>query len=114
VYLQNTLFPKLGIWEQIKGKCFMSPADPVGGVVASGRAEIGFQQMSELKPIAGIDIVGPLPEGAQQVTLYSGAVVSKSRQPAVARAFLDYLRSPAAEKLIDETGLDASGVATKH
>ncbi|CAN5454230.1 substrate-binding domain-containing protein [soil metagenome] len=106
VYLQNVLFPKLGIWEQIRSKCYMSPADPVGGVVARGAAEIGFQQMSELKPIAGIDIVAPLPEGAQLVTPYTAAIVSKSAQPREARAFIDYLLSPEAAALIRETGLE--------
>src|ERR1700680_3338237 len=51
VYLSTELFPKLGIADQIKDKCRMIPADPVGGVVASGDAEIGFQQKSEMLPI---------------------------------------------------------------
>ena len=61
VYIQNEMFKRLGIAEQMAGKARMIPAEPVGEVVARGDAEIGFQQMSELKPIRGIDLVGPLP-----------------------------------------------------
>src|SRR5215470_16428953 len=68
VYLSNELFPKMGIWDQIKGKSKKIEADPVGGFVANGEVEIGFQQISELRPVKGIDIVGELPTGAQRVT----------------------------------------------
>src|SRR6267143_5096498 len=61
VYLSTVLFPKLGVWDQIKSKSKTIEADPVGGVVAAGEAEIGFQQISELRPVKGIDIVGELP-----------------------------------------------------
>ena len=63
VYLSTELFPKLGIADQIKDKTRKIEADPVGGVVARGEVEIGFQQISELRPVKGIDIVGPLPPG---------------------------------------------------
>ena len=78
VYLSTTLFPKLGIAEEMKGKARQIPGTPVGEVVARGEVELGFQQYSELKPIAGIDIVGPIPESVQLVTLYSAAVVRGS------------------------------------
>ena len=74
VYLQDALFPKLGVWDQIKSKSKQIPADPVGGVVAAGQAEIGFQQISELRPVKGIDIVGPLPPGAQIETVFVAAI----------------------------------------
>jgi molybdate transport system substrate-binding protein len=55
VYLSTELFPKLGIADQIKAKSKKIEADPVGGVVATGEFEIGFQQISELRPVKGID-----------------------------------------------------------
>jgi molybdate transport system substrate-binding protein len=55
VYLEKELFPRLGIAEQLRGKARMIPAEPVGKVVARGDAQIGFQQLSELKPLAGIE-----------------------------------------------------------
>ena len=71
VYLSTELFPKLGIADQIKSKSKKIEADPVGGVVATGEFEIGFQQISELRPVKGIDIVGELPPGAQRVTVFA-------------------------------------------
>ena len=58
VYIENELLPRLGIAEQMKGKARMIPAEPVGQVVARGDAQLGFQQLSELKPIPGLEIVG--------------------------------------------------------
>ena len=63
VYLSTELFPKLGIANEIKAKSKKIEADPVGGVVATGEFEIGFQQISELRPVKGIDIVGPAAAG---------------------------------------------------
>ena len=77
VYIQNEMFKRLGIEDQVKGKARMIPAIPVGEVVARGEAEIGFQQISELKPIKGIDLVGPLPPQVQQYTVFSAGVVER-------------------------------------
>jgi molybdate transport system substrate-binding protein len=61
VYLSTGPFPRLGIADEVKGKSKKIEGDPVGSVVARGEAEIGFQQISELLPVSGIDFVGPLP-----------------------------------------------------
>ena len=63
----------------------MIPAEPVGAVVARGEAEIGFQQMSELKPVAGIDLVGPLPPELQKITIFSAGIMNGAREPDAAR-----------------------------
>ena len=106
LYLETNLFPRLGIWEQIKGKSHKIPAEPVAKVVARGEAEIGFQQLAELMPESGVDVVGPLPTGAQQITLYSAGVVTTSTQPEAAKALVEYLHSDAALASINRTGLD--------
>ena len=106
VYIEKELLPKLGIAEQMKGKARMIPAEPVGAVVARGDAQLGFQQLSELKPIAGLDIVGLLPEGAQKVTIFSAGVATSSKEPAAAKALLDYLTTPKAKAVITKTGLE--------
>jgi molybdate transport system substrate-binding protein len=105
VYIQNEMFKKLGVQDQVRGKARMIPAEPVGAVVARGEAALGFQQISELKPITGIDLVGPLPPGAQQVTVFSGGVLATSTHKDAARALLAYLSSPAAADAIRESGM---------
>lgn len=106
VYLSTELFPKLGIAEQIKSKCRKIEADPVGGVVASGEVEIGFQQISELRPVKGIDIVGELPPGAQRVIVFAAGIPVTSKQPAAAKALIHWLASPEAYAAIKATALE--------
>jgi molybdate transport system substrate-binding protein len=106
VYLSTVLFPKLGIADQIKAKSKMIPADPVGGVVASGEFEIGFQQISELRPVKGIDIVGELPPGAQQITVFAAGIPTTSTQPDAARTLIQWLTAPALYDAIRKTGLE--------
>lgn len=106
VFLSAVLFPRLGIAEQIKEKCRMIPAEPVGQVVARGDAEIGLQQVSELLPVSGIDFVGALPDEAQQITPFSAGIVAGSNETTAAKALIDYLSSPAAALLIRQIGLD--------
>ena len=83
----------------------MIPATPVGEIVAKGEAEVGFQQLSELMPVKGIDLVGPLPEGIQKVTPYAAGIPVGSKQPAAAKAFIQYMVSPAAAATVKSFGL---------
>ena len=106
VYLSTELFPKLGIADQIRGKSRKIEADPVGEAVARGEIEIGFQQISELRPVKGIDIVGPLPPGAQRVTIFAAGIPSTSKHPAEGKALIQWLASPAAYSAIKASGLD--------
>jgi len=106
VFLSTVLFRRLGIEEQVRGKSTMVPAEPVGQVVARGDAQIGFQQISELLPVKGIEIVGPLPDDAQQVTAFSAGIVAGSAHQDAARALVDYLSSSSAAAIIRGTGLD--------
>jgi molybdate transport system substrate-binding protein len=106
VYLATELFPKLGVWEQIKSKSKKIEADPVGGVVATGEFEIGFQQISELRPVKGIDIVGELPPGAQRVTIFAAGIPATANHPEAAKALIRWLASPAAYGAITKSGLE--------
>src|SRR6202163_1368717 len=106
VYLSTELFPKLGIADQIKSKCRKIEADPVGGVVASGEVEIGFQQISELRAVKGIDIVGELPAGAQRVTVFAAGTPVTSKHPEAAKVFIEWLASPVAYPAIRRSGLE--------
>ena len=106
VYLSTELFPKLGIADEIKGKARKIEADPVGGVVATGEVEIGFQQISELRPVKGIDIVGELPPGAQRVTVFAAGTPVTSKHPEAAKVFIQWLASPVAYPAIRRSGLE--------
>ena len=105
VYLTTELFPRLGIAEQIKPKLKMSEGT-VGTLVANGEVEIGFQQISELLPIPGIDYVGPLPPEAQRETIFSAGIVTWTADPIQARAAIEFFRSSANADAIRKTGLD--------
>lgn len=106
VYISNEMFRKMGIADQVAGKARMIPAEPVGGVVARGDAEIGFQQISELKPIQGIDLLGPLPPEVQKFTVFSAGVVTGAEHADAGAALLRFLSSPAAMTTVVDTGLE--------
>ena len=84
----------------------MIPAVPVAEVVARGEAEIGFQQISEILPVPGVDLVGPLPPELQKITVFSAGIVTGSEAPDAARALIQFLASPAAHPAIKRSGLD--------
>jgi molybdate transport system substrate-binding protein len=77
--------------------------------VAEGRVELGFQQLSELMNLPGVEVIGPLPEEIQTLTVFSGAVSSTSARPAEARALLDFMARPAAAALKRQYGMEAAG-----
>ena len=106
VYLSTDLWPKMGVWEQIKDKSKRIESERVATIVARGEAEIGFQQVSELLPIPGIDYVGPLPEGAQKTTIFSAGIAVGSKEPEAAKELIRYFTSPAAAPAIKKSGLD--------
>src|SRR6266702_6641891 len=96
VYVSTEMFSKLGIADKMKDKARKIPATPVGEIVAHGEAEIGLQQISELKPVAGIDIVGPLPDALQKITVFSAGIASVSKEPEAGKALINFLASPQA------------------
>ncbi|WP_345811266.1 substrate-binding domain-containing protein [Paraburkholderia sp. PREW-6R] len=106
VYIQNELFKRMGIEAQLKPKATMIPKIPVASVVAKGDYQLGFQQVSELLPVAGVDFVGKIPEPLQSVTRYAAGIPVASQHPQEARQLLQFLASPAAAADIAGTGLD--------
>lgn len=105
-YLSTELFLRLGIADQLEEKSQRIESERVGDVVARGDAEIGFQQISELLPIDGIDYVGPLPDEVQRVTVFSAGIVTGAANPDGARSLIEYLSSPAVEPAIVQAGLE--------
>src|SRR6267378_3400633 len=106
VYVSTEMFAKLGIADEMKDKARKIPATPVGEIVARGDAEIGFQQIAELKPVQGIDIVGSLPDDLQKVTVFSAGIATVSKEPEAGKALIKFLGSPAARDAIIKSGMD--------
>lgn len=106
VYISKEMFEKLGIADAMKDKARKIPATPVGEIVARGEAEIGFQQISELKPVAGIEIVGPLPADLQKITVFSAGLASNAPQPDAGKALIAFLASKQAAPVIVASGLE--------
>jgi molybdate transport system substrate-binding protein len=101
------IFQKLGIYDQIKSKASVAKAnEPVGEKVAQGEAEIGLHQLSELMPVKGIDMVGPLPAELQFITVFSGALHHEAKEPTAAEALIRFLTAPAAGESFKRFGLE--------
>ena len=101
------LIQQWGIADAVKSKIVISPSDtPVGEMVARGQAEIGFQQVSELVRIKGIDYLGPLPPEVQEVTVFAAALHKAAASPDAAKALMKYLSAPAAAPIIRKTGME--------
>ena len=106
VYISTKMFQNLGIDKDMAAKSFKVEATPVGESVAAGKYEIGFQQLSELLPVRGIDIVGLLPKELQLVTTFSAGLSANSKAPDAGKALIAYLSSPAAHAAIIASGLN--------
>jgi len=81
------------------------PGIPAGGLLVTGEADIAFQQVSELLPVKGIDFVGPLPDALQLVTVFSAGTAVTAPNATAAKAFTDYLVSPAVVADLARCGL---------
>jgi molybdate transport system substrate-binding protein len=90
----SRLFERWGIAETIAPRVVQAPPGvPVGALVARGEVELGFQQLSELMHLPGIDVIGSLPNEVQIVTVFAAAICTASRQRDAAKAVLSFLAS---------------------
>lgn len=105
IYLAG-LFERMGIAEQVNSKLKKVQGEPAGASVARGEAEIGFQQVSELLPVPGIDFVGPLPPDVQQITTFSAGLHVGAKEPDAAKALVKFLTAPAAAPVIRKKGME--------
>jgi molybdate transport system substrate-binding protein len=102
-----TVLERLGIAEQVAAKVLIPPSGvPVGEVVAKGDAEIGVQQISELLPVPGIEIVGPLPAELQKVTVFSAGMFVGVTDPQAAKALVALLTSAVARPVYERKGME--------
>ena len=102
----QTVIQKLGIADAVKAKAVVVQGRPVGAAIASGEAEIGVQQVAELRPVAGVDVIGELPPELQKKLPYSAGVAAKAKDAATARALVTFLRSQPAMDVLKKKGMD--------
>ncbi len=100
---------KLGIAEQVRAKARLGQGGPTAAYLVTGEADLAIQQMSELKAVAGIDIVGPLPGELQTFLQLSAGLPTAGKAPDAARALVTFLGSPEAAAVIRDKGLEPDG-----
>ena len=101
-----TVIERLGIADAIKAKAVIAQGEPVGAVIAKGKAEIGVQQVAELLPVPGIDFLGPLPGDLQKKIPYSAGIATKAKDAATAKALIAFLRSETALAVLKKKDMD--------
>lgn len=100
------LLERWGIAGALAGRIIQAPAGvPVGQLVAEGKAQLGFQQLSELMHLKGITLLGPMPPDCEIVTTFSAGICAASRAPDAAAALIDYLVSPATDQAKRRQGM---------
>jgi molybdate transport system substrate-binding protein len=105
IYFPSVL-ERLGIAQQMKAKLVVpQTGTPIGELVATGEAEIGVQQISELLPVPGIEIVGPLPAPLQKITTFSAGVLAVANDLRAAKALLEFIAT-ASRPLLEAKGLE--------
>lgn len=98
------LIERLGIAEPLLAKAVRLPGGLIGELVAARKAELAVQQIPELMAVPGIELVGPLPEEIQVTTASAAGIFTSAKQPAAARALLDFLTSADSAKVFKAHG----------
>jgi molybdate transport system substrate-binding protein len=103
------LFQRWGIAEEIAPRIVQPPpGTAIGGLVARGEVELGFQQLSELLHVPGIDVVGPLPAAIQVLTVFCAAACTASKHATAAGGWLAYLASPVTDAIKLRYGMESA------
>ena len=100
------LLEKLGIADQVRPKAKLQPGGYVAELVAKGEAELAVHQISEIVPVKGVTLVGPLPAAIQLTTVYSGSVAAAPKDMAAALALMAFLSGPQAEAALKAQGME--------
>jgi molybdate transport system substrate-binding protein len=108
IYVEG-LLEKLGIAKEINAKAVLVHGGAVADHIADGEAEIGVHQISEILPVAGVTLVGPLPAEIQNYTVYSAGVGSAAKDSAAARGLAKFLSGPHALPIIKAKGMEPAG-----
>jgi molybdate transport system substrate-binding protein len=100
------LLQRLGIAEEINSKAKVQKGTPTGEAAARGEAELAIQQISELLPVAGIELVGPFPAELQLYTVFSAGLGAQAAQKDAGRALIDFLSAQMTKPLLAAKGLE--------
>jgi molybdate transport system substrate-binding protein len=100
------ILERLGVAEQVNAKAKLGRGIPNAEFVARGEADIAIQQIPELMPVAGVEVIGPLPGDLNSITAFSAGTLSGSRQPAAAKALLEFLKSPETAAYLKSKGFE--------
>jgi len=99
------LIEKLGIAAEVNAKATIT-AGFTAERLMSGEADIAVQQLSELKQVAGVELVGPIPLSLQTAAVFTGGRMAASENAGQADALLAYLASPEVAPVLRESGLE--------
>ena len=102
----DALLARLGIADAIRPKAKLKDGGHVADFVASGEAEIGVHVISEIKPVKGVTLVGPLPQAIQHTTVYAAGVAAAAGDAVGAAAFLKLLAGEASAPILAENGME--------
>jgi molybdate transport system substrate-binding protein len=100
------LIERLGVAQQVKAKARTQPGGLVAELVATGEVELGVQQVPELMAVQGVDLVGPLPQQVQNISIVTAGIFVGTQQRKAAQAFLDFLITPASARVFRARGLE--------
>ena len=103
------LLDKLGVAADVKPKAKLIPGGAVAEHIARGEAEIGIHQISEILPVKGITLVGPLPADIQNYTVYAAGLGANAKESEAAKALLKTLSGPAAADVLKSKGMEPAG-----
>ena len=103
------LLDKLGIAGEVKPKAKLIPGGAVAQHIANGEAELGIHQISEILPVKGATLVGPLPAEIQNYTVYAAGLGANAKESAAATMLLDALSGPAGAEVLKSTGMEPAG-----
>ena len=103
------LLDKLGVAAEVKPKAKLIPGGAVAEHIARGEAELGIHQISEILPVKGITLVGPLPADIQNYTVYAAGLGANGKESEAAKALLKTLSGPAAVDVLKSKGMEPAG-----
>ena len=105
IYIDKLLV-KLGIADQIRPKAKLKKGGHVADLIVSGEAELGLHQISEIVPVKGVTLVGPLPKEIQNTTTYAAGLSASAKDKAAAQELIQYLSGPVAAAVLKSKGME--------